>query len=491
MAVRQYVGARYVPKFSDSVEWQHGTSYEALTIVTYNSSSYTSKIPVPATVGDPADNPEFWALTGNYNAQVELYRKETEDAIATANEAKNTANTNRSDIENIKRLGTDFYNLLSPIASSVTITTPESANIQGFCIIDGTGYVAMIISNESRVYRYPNILTSGEYDSFVILTGCVHPNSINNYGNYLYISDSSTPSNIHIVELTNFTYVGLTAISGASVSNSVICSYGDGLYLMGEDITNQSLDIKRITIGENGSIADPSDFNFRGYVPTNYHFNYTQGICELPNHEIVIIRSIFQYGNQAYLMLINPKEDAQCACVPLPNNVEYEDISVYNNNLYIIGSNATIYNLGNIQRYYMQLAGTNIEGMELRGIRYKFSADLNSLPYTIAVGSGHTNFFRPRQYFDCAKFSLSFRYEGYHNDITISGLLNDPQRNHYSGEGIRNDYTSLMTLYVDSNSNNISFTFGGAVINGSHYTTISDITPAHEQPNGYTLIITN
>ena len=75
--VKQYVGARYVPKFADPVAWTSGTSYEAMTIVTYNNSSYTSKIPVPPTVGNPANNPQYWALTGNYNAQVEQYRQET------------------------------------------------------------------------------------------------------------------------------------------------------------------------------------------------------------------------------------------------------------------------------------------------------------------------------------------------------------------------------------------------------------------------------
>lgn len=71
MSVREYVGARYVPKFADPVEWQKDTSYEALTIVTYNNSSYTSKIPVPSTVGNPANNGDYWALTGNYSAQVQ------------------------------------------------------------------------------------------------------------------------------------------------------------------------------------------------------------------------------------------------------------------------------------------------------------------------------------------------------------------------------------------------------------------------------------
>ena len=76
--VMQYVGARYVPKFADPIEWQENTSYEALTVVMYNNSSYTSKIPVPANVGIPATNDKYWALTGNYNGQIEEYRQDTE-----------------------------------------------------------------------------------------------------------------------------------------------------------------------------------------------------------------------------------------------------------------------------------------------------------------------------------------------------------------------------------------------------------------------------
>lgn len=84
--VKQYVGARYVPKFANPVDWAPSTSYEALTIVTFNNASYTSKIPVPPTVGNPANNPQYWALTGNYNAQVEQYRQETENYNAQVEE---------------------------------------------------------------------------------------------------------------------------------------------------------------------------------------------------------------------------------------------------------------------------------------------------------------------------------------------------------------------------------------------------------------------
>ena len=79
MSTRQYIGARYVPKFANPLAWVSGASYEALTIVTYLNNSYTSKKPVPATIGNPAENPEYWVATGNYNAQIEEYRKTTEE----------------------------------------------------------------------------------------------------------------------------------------------------------------------------------------------------------------------------------------------------------------------------------------------------------------------------------------------------------------------------------------------------------------------------
>ena len=75
---RQYIGARYVPKFYEgeggSNEWVYGVPYENLTIVTHLGNTYTSKKPVP--VGVQIDNTEYWVITGNYNAQVEEYRKE-------------------------------------------------------------------------------------------------------------------------------------------------------------------------------------------------------------------------------------------------------------------------------------------------------------------------------------------------------------------------------------------------------------------------------
>lgn len=74
MAVRQYIGARYVPKFYENSlgtsEWQAGVAYEPLTIVTYNGNSYTSKKTVPANIGNPSANTFYWVATGLFNEQL-------------------------------------------------------------------------------------------------------------------------------------------------------------------------------------------------------------------------------------------------------------------------------------------------------------------------------------------------------------------------------------------------------------------------------------
>lgn len=90
--VRQYIGARYVPLFADPAEWSNTRAYEPLTIVIHNGNSYTSRQYVPT--GIDINNNEYWALTGNYNAQVEAYRQ-------TAQSALDKATNNETSINNI------------------------------------------------------------------------------------------------------------------------------------------------------------------------------------------------------------------------------------------------------------------------------------------------------------------------------------------------------------------------------------------------------
>lgn len=72
--VKQYIGARYVPLFDG--EYNSEKAYEPLTVVTYLNNTYTSKKTVPA--GVLPSNTDYWALTGNFNGQVEEYRQEVE-----------------------------------------------------------------------------------------------------------------------------------------------------------------------------------------------------------------------------------------------------------------------------------------------------------------------------------------------------------------------------------------------------------------------------
>ena len=75
----QYIGSRYVPLFAEPAEWDSTRTYEPLTIVMHDGNSYTSRQYVP--VGIKITNEKFWALTGNYNAQVEQYRQEVRNLL--------------------------------------------------------------------------------------------------------------------------------------------------------------------------------------------------------------------------------------------------------------------------------------------------------------------------------------------------------------------------------------------------------------------------
>ena len=70
-----YVGHRYVPKVMG--EWDKSQTYEGLSIVTNEGTSYTSKKRVP--IGIDIKNEEYWVVTGNYNAQIEEYRKDVRE----------------------------------------------------------------------------------------------------------------------------------------------------------------------------------------------------------------------------------------------------------------------------------------------------------------------------------------------------------------------------------------------------------------------------
>lgn len=131
MATTQYIGARYVPLFSDPLDWDNTKAYEALTIVYYQGNSYTSRQSVPK--GVEITNDKYWALTGNYNAQIETYRKEVTEVVGKADEAVEkateaetkvaTEETRATNAEN--ELATGISNLGTRITEAETKVTTE------------------------------------------------------------------------------------------------------------------------------------------------------------------------------------------------------------------------------------------------------------------------------------------------------------------------------------------------------------------------------
>lgn len=110
----QYVGARYVPKFADPIEWDTERGYESLTIVTYKGESYTSKCPVPP--GIDIKNTRYWALTGAYNAQVEEYKNQVKDL---SQQVTGFASDNKEFREKITQYEKDNAEMKNTVASTV------------------------------------------------------------------------------------------------------------------------------------------------------------------------------------------------------------------------------------------------------------------------------------------------------------------------------------------------------------------------------------
>lgn len=126
---RKYIGARYVPMFYQNSlgtnAWVQGVSYESLTVVTYDSKSYTSKKPVPANIGNPADNPTYWILTGDYNSQIEEYREEVQ---AVSSEVDDLSDDLTALSTAVSGLGDDIDTVEGSVAALATrMTSAESA----------------------------------------------------------------------------------------------------------------------------------------------------------------------------------------------------------------------------------------------------------------------------------------------------------------------------------------------------------------------------
>lgn len=129
MAVREYIGPRIVPRFAEPIDWDKTRKYESLTVVSFKGSSYTSKMAVPT--GIDITDKRYWALTADYNAQIEEYRRQSEGAATAAAKASSDVTTGiaqmRQDVDNTTNSITAQMNTLkSQVSADLTKAVADS-----------------------------------------------------------------------------------------------------------------------------------------------------------------------------------------------------------------------------------------------------------------------------------------------------------------------------------------------------------------------------
>lgn len=117
-----YVGNRYVPELMGL--WDKSKEYEGLSIVQWEGNSFTSKKRVP--IGIELSNEVYWVSTGNYNAQIENYRRE---------------------IVNLKKDTNDLFNQLT--------VNVKSNGVVGDGIKDDTVDIQKIFSSGNKKIYFP------------------------------------------------------------------------------------------------------------------------------------------------------------------------------------------------------------------------------------------------------------------------------------------------------------------------------------------------
>lgn len=212
--VREYIGARYVPVFANPIEWSDTKGYEPLTIVTHQGNSYTSMQAVPP--GIDIANTAFWALTGNYNAQIEQYRAEVRQYQQTVGEFADDIADNMADIAEIEKT-TNKLKVSDAIGGYVLMQTDTSTKKQLSLVYYPTADTADVRNNLTALVNALSYFVDGE------LQWTINPASISSSK---AVTDKLTiASSVQNVSFPN--------LNNANNTPAIIFNYGDsqiGMY---------------------------------------------------------------------------------------------------------------------------------------------------------------------------------------------------------------------------------------------------------------------
>lgn len=166
MGVTQYIGARYMPIFADPPEHSSAKTYEPLTIVLHEGNSYTSKQFVPK--GIDITNETYWAETGNFNGQVEAYRRQVIEVLSHINDVEDMLPASSFSAQNT--VENSISNLSKSINQTVSLYAPD---INGSAVIAKYDDVTILFdcaseSGASDLRTYLNLLNVTHIDAVVI-----------------------------------------------------------------------------------------------------------------------------------------------------------------------------------------------------------------------------------------------------------------------------------------------------------------------------------
>ena len=246
MSVTQYIGARYVPLFAEPLDWDKTKAYEPLTIVYYGGNSYTSRQAVPTDID--ITNTDYWALTGNYNAQIEAYRNETKNIQNQLNEYISSYNKT---IKSFSTLASAKNNVtVGEVFTTSGFNTPNAGGGTYVVVNDAPNGKDIVdignnLSARLVVNGYINIDSigadpTGEKDCSDIFNYCItNYRSIEGNGTYKCCNVTTTDNtNIRLNNLINPTNNPTLIVSGLYVNISVNSINSSGVCLkIGDSLT--------------------------------------------------------------------------------------------------------------------------------------------------------------------------------------------------------------------------------------------------------------
>ena len=287
MSVREYIGARYIPTFADPSTWDIDSSYEPLTVVTYQGASYVSRQYVPPQI--QLNNTDYWVLWADYNAQIEAYRQEVQTYNGRIEALEKDLPVNDFDENATVKDAFDAVNALLPASDftsdatvkdaidAVNALLPASDFTSDATVKDAIDNIGEELDEVKKIYELPtdiqgakavfrNVYNNSQY---TVQGLCVFP-----YENPMYIAvsvqnTSNAESTITIYSLTG-SLIG--SITGQFGHSSIISYNNNLLYVTGHN-ENKNMYVIDVSIPSNPTYANVITNTNANLIPLSYYKN--------------------------------------------------------------------------------------------------------------------------------------------------------------------------------------------------------------------------